>query len=73
MEEYEEDIVSLYVNGMSNKKEKLCTKISNICNENYVDDDDTDNSTDIDTDTNHDYDHAASSTEDFSFEAKDEL
>ncbi|XP_012234260.1 protein seele [Linepithema humile] len=61
VEEYEEDIVSLYVNGASNKKEKLCTKISNIC-KNYVDDDE-------DTDA----DNATSSTGDFSFEAKDEL
>jgi len=69
VEEYEEDIVSLYVNGMRNKIKRLCTEISNICDENYVEDDedDSDNSTNTDTD------HATSSTEDFSFEAKDEL
>lgn len=67
MEEYEEDIVSLYVDDVSNKKERLCTEISNICNENYDDDEDNDNSNNTDTD------HATSPTGDFSFEAKDEL
>ena len=42
MEEFEEDIVSLYVGGISNKKKELCTKISNICNENYADEEDDD-------------------------------
>ncbi|XP_018353223.1 PREDICTED: protein canopy homolog 2 [Trachymyrmex septentrionalis] len=42
VEEFEEDIVSLYVNGTPNKKKELCTKISNICNENYVDEEDDD-------------------------------
>ncbi|KAG5317039.1 CNPY1 protein, partial [Acromyrmex heyeri] len=42
VEEFEEDIVSLYVNGISNKKKELCTKISNMCNENYADEEDDD-------------------------------
>ncbi|KYM95109.1 Protein canopy like protein 2 [Cyphomyrmex costatus] len=40
--EFEDDIVSLYVDGIYNKKKELCTKISNICNENYVDEEDDD-------------------------------
>lgn len=58
MEEYEDHIVSLYVEDTYNKKEKLCTEISNICNENYVDDDDND---------------VTRSSQDFEFLDKDEL
>ncbi|KYQ49013.1 Protein canopy-1 [Trachymyrmex zeteki] len=42
VEEFEEDIVSLYVDGIPNKKKKLCTNVSNICNENYADEEDDD-------------------------------
>lgn len=50
MEEFEEDIVSLYVDGVDNKERELCTKISYIC-ENYDDEDDSDNSdNNVDTD-----------------------
>ncbi|XP_070150817.1 protein seele [Polyergus mexicanus] len=57
VEEFEEDILSLYVNDIRNKKEKLCTEISNICNENYIDDDDHDNDYDYDErDSNHEND-----------------
>jgi len=44
VDEFEEDIVSLYVDGIQNKKEELCTKISHICNENYVDEEDNNGS-----------------------------
>ncbi|CAL1673054.1 unnamed protein product [Lasius platythorax] len=54
VEEFEDDIVSLYVNDIRNKKETLCTKISNICNENYSDDDDN---------TEYDYDERDSNYE----------
>jgi len=47
VDEFEEDIVSLYVDGIQNKKEELCTKISHICND-YVDEED-DNDSDNDT------------------------
>ncbi|GAB1861958.1 Protein canopy-1-like protein [Camponotus japonicus] len=57
VEEFEDDIVSLYVNGVRNKKEKLCTEISNICNENYIDDDDDDDD---------DYDKSDSTDDDIS-------
>lgn len=55
MDEFEEDIVSLYVDGVQNKKKELCTKISYIC-ENYVDDeeDDSDNNIDVDFDIDRD-------------------
>lgn len=47
MEEYEDDIISLYVNSVQNKKKEFCTKISGICNENYiVDDEDEDDDND---------------------------
>jgi len=42
VEEYEDDIISLYVNNVQKKKKEFCTKISGICNENYIDDDDED-------------------------------
>jgi len=48
VDEFEEDIISLYVDGVRNKKEELCTNISNICNENYVDDNDDNNDNDRD-------------------------
>ncbi|KAL6257900.1 hypothetical protein P5V15_011499 [Pogonomyrmex californicus] len=54
MDEFEEDIVSLYVDGVENKKEELCTRISNICNENYIDDDDYDNNNDNNSKDNYD-------------------
>lgn len=41
IDEFEDNIVSLYVNDVDNKKETLCTDVSKIC-ENYVDDDDED-------------------------------
>lgn len=47
MDEFEEDIVSLYVDGVQNKKKELCTKISHIC-ENYVDDEDDESDNDVD-------------------------
>ncbi|XP_029167577.1 protein seele [Nylanderia fulva] len=59
--EFEDDIISLYVNNKLNKKEMLCTKISNICNDDYIDEDDEDINADDEIDsnnyiTNHDYD-----------------
>ncbi|XP_072750857.1 protein seele [Anoplolepis gracilipes] len=48
VEEFEDDIVSLHVNGIRNKKRKLCTEISNICNETYIDEDDDDDEDDED-------------------------
>lgn len=55
VDEFEEDIVSLYVDGVPNKNKELCTKISYIC-ENYVDDeeDDSDNNDDINFDIDRD-------------------
>lgn len=47
VDEFEEDIVSLYVDGVQNKKKELCTKISHIC-ENYVDDEDDESDNDVD-------------------------
>lgn len=56
MDEFEEDILSLYVDGVQNKKEELCTKISYIC-ENFVDDEDVDQDDDNDNnDINFDID-----------------
>ncbi|XP_071652718.1 protein seele [Temnothorax longispinosus] len=54
--EFEEDIVSLYVNSMQNKEKEFCTKISRICNENYVDDEDDDDSDDGDNYVDADFD-----------------
>ncbi|XP_011707651.1 PREDICTED: protein canopy homolog 2-like isoform X1 [Wasmannia auropunctata] len=48
VDEFEEDIVSLYVDGIKNKKKELCTNMSNLCNKNYVDEDDDDDN-DIDS------------------------
>jgi len=54
VEEFEEDILSLYVDGVDNKERELCTKISYIC-ENYDDeDDDSDNNVDTDFDLDRD-------------------
>lgn len=44
VDEFEEDIVSLYVDGVRNKKTELCTKLSRVCNENHVDEEDDDDS-----------------------------
>lgn len=49
VDEFEEDIISLYVDDVQNKKEELCTKISRICSENY---DDDNNDLDDDVDAN---------------------
>ncbi|KAL0121200.1 hypothetical protein PUN28_008704 [Cardiocondyla obscurior] len=43
--EFEEDIVSLYVDKISNKKKVLCTEISRLC-ENYTDNQDNDDDDD---------------------------
>ncbi|XP_014483141.1 PREDICTED: protein canopy homolog 1 [Dinoponera quadriceps] len=48
IEEFEDDIIKLYVNDLENRKEKLCTEISNIC-ENYPEDDDNDDDNNIDS------------------------
>lgn len=52
VEEFEDDIVSLYIDNIKNKKEKLCIGISNICNQNYIDNDDEDDDSDDINDTN---------------------
>lgn len=42
MEQFEDDIITLYVNDSGNKKEKLCTEISHICNDYSAEDDNDD-------------------------------
>lgn len=46
VEEYEDNIIQLYVNDTDDKKEELCTKISNIC-DNYPPEDDNDDDNNI--------------------------
>lgn len=46
MEEFEDNIITLYVNDTENRKEKLCTEISNIC-DNYPEDEDNDDDNNI--------------------------
>lgn len=46
VEQFEDDIIKLYVNDSGNRKEKLCTQVSNICND-YPDDDDNDDDNNI--------------------------
>ncbi|KAL6430450.1 hypothetical protein ACFW04_007817 [Cataglyphis niger] len=73
VEEFEEDILSLYIHDIHNKKEKLCTQISNICNENYIDDDDDDNN-DYDDNNDHDDNISNHDTTDIDYdEDRDEL
>lgn len=68
--EFEEDIISLYVKNIRNKKETFCTEITNICN-NYTDDDDDD-----DDNNDYDYDESYSNRDDTNIdydEDRDEL
>ncbi|XP_032683449.1 protein seele [Odontomachus brunneus] len=46
VEQFEDDIIKLYVNDSGNRKEQLCTEISNICND-YPENDDNDDDNNI--------------------------
>ncbi|XP_011162472.1 protein seele [Solenopsis invicta] len=48
--EFEEDIVSLYVDSVQDKKNEFCSKMTDICNENYIDEEDYDSDNDISND-----------------------
>ncbi|XP_012527843.1 protein seele [Monomorium pharaonis] len=50
VDEFEEDIVSLYVDGVHNKKNELCTKMTHLCNESYIGEEDDDSDDDVESD-----------------------
>ncbi|XP_011870450.1 PREDICTED: protein canopy homolog 2 [Vollenhovia emeryi] len=54
VEEFEDDILSLFIDGVENREKELCTKISRICSDYDEDNDDSDY--DVDTDFNFDRD-----------------